>query len=61
VALDRAKLALGFFVASILSFMTALFADSGRLAAASLGGICLGLAVANFKRGRDAGNFPPDA
>lgn len=55
------KIALGFFVASILSFVTALFANSGRMNAVSLGVICLGLAVANLKRGRDGGNSPPAA
>ena len=55
------NLALGFFVASILSFGFALFADSGRMNAVFLGVLCLVLAVANIKRGRDAGNSPPAA
>ena len=55
------KFALGFFVASILSFGIALFADSGRMNAIYLGVLCLVLAVVNFKRGRDAGNSPPAA
>lgn len=55
------KIALGFFVASIPAFAIALLADSGRLGAVFLGVICLVLAAANLKRGRDAGNTPPAA
>jgi hypothetical protein len=55
------KIALGFFVASIPAFGIALLADSGRMAAVFLGVICVVLAVANLKRGRDAGNSPPAA
>ena len=55
------KIALGFFVASIPAFGIALLADSGRMGAFFLGVICVVLAVANLKRGRDAGNSPPAA
>lgn len=57
----RNKIALGFFVASIPAFVIALLADSGRTGAAFLGLICVVLAVANLKRGRDSGNSPPAA
>ena len=55
------KFALGFFVASILFFLTALFANSGRMYAVFLGVVCLVTAAASLKRGRDAGNSPPAA
>jgi len=56
------KIALVFFVASIVDFGIALFADSGRTGALFLGVLFLVCGAANLKRGRGAaGNAPPAA